>query len=73
MDARRAHLLAQAGELTQLVRGVYVDSADDVETTGTRPRRPDRALSLSGGVLVIGDRGPSRTDAGRAIVHQRTP
>jgi len=33
MDARRAHLLAQAGELTQLVRGVYVDSADDVETT----------------------------------------
>lgn len=33
MDARRAHLLAQAGELTQLVRGVYVNSADDVETT----------------------------------------
>jgi len=33
LDAKRAHLRAQAGELIQLVRGVYVDSALDVETT----------------------------------------
>jgi len=33
IDARRAHLRAQADELVHLVRGVYVDAADDVETT----------------------------------------
>ncbi len=33
LDAKRAHQRAQAGELTQLVRGVYVDSAGDIETT----------------------------------------
>jgi serine/threonine-protein kinase HipA len=33
IDAKRAHLRAQAGELVQLVRGVYVDAADDVEAT----------------------------------------
>ena len=33
LDAKRAHLRAQAGELLQLLRGVYVDSALDVETT----------------------------------------
>jgi serine/threonine-protein kinase HipA len=33
LDAKRAHLRAQAGEFVQLVRGVYVDAADDVETT----------------------------------------
>ena len=32
-DAKRAHLRAQAGELVQLVRGVYVEATDDVETT----------------------------------------
>lgn len=31
IDAKRAHLRAQAGELVQLVRGVYVDSTDDIE------------------------------------------
>ena len=33
IDAKRAHLRAQAGELVQLVRGVYVDSTDDIEAT----------------------------------------
>ncbi len=33
IDAKRAHLRAQAGELVQLVRGVYVDAAQDVEVT----------------------------------------
>ncbi len=33
IDAKRAHLRAQAGELTQLVRGVYVDATDDIEAT----------------------------------------
>ena len=33
IDAKRAHLRAQASELIQLVRGVYVDTADDVEGT----------------------------------------
>ena len=33
LDAKRAHLRAQAGELVHLVRGVYVDSDLDVETT----------------------------------------
>ena len=33
LDAKRAHQRAQAGELTQLVRGVYADSAGDIETT----------------------------------------
>jgi serine/threonine-protein kinase HipA len=33
LDAKRAHQRAQAGELTQLVRGVYVDSTGDIETT----------------------------------------
>ena len=31
IDAKRAHLRAQAGELIQLVRGVYVDHDGDVE------------------------------------------
>jgi serine/threonine-protein kinase HipA len=31
IDARRAHQRAQAGELIQLVRGVYVDQGGDVE------------------------------------------
>jgi serine/threonine-protein kinase HipA len=31
IDARRAHQRAQAGELIQLVRGVYVDQSGDVE------------------------------------------
>jgi serine/threonine-protein kinase HipA len=33
IDAKRAHLRAQAGELVQLVRGVYVDADQDVEVT----------------------------------------
>jgi serine/threonine-protein kinase HipA len=33
IDAKRAHLRAQAGELIQLVRGVYVDATDDIEAT----------------------------------------
>lgn len=33
IDAKRAHLRAQAGELTQLVRGVYVDAMADIEVT----------------------------------------
>lgn len=33
IDAKRAHLRAQAGELIQLVRGVYVDADGDAETT----------------------------------------
>ncbi|AZO82209.1 phosphatidylinositol kinase [Bosea sp. Tri-39] len=33
VDAKRAHLRAQAGELVQLVRGIYVDATDDVEAT----------------------------------------
>lgn len=33
IDAKRAHLRAQAGELVQLVRGVYVDTTDDIEAT----------------------------------------
>src|SRR5271166_4878164 len=32
IDARQAHLRAQAGELIQLVRGVYADRAGDIET-----------------------------------------
>lgn len=32
IDAKRAHYRAQAGELTQLVRGVYVESDTDIET-----------------------------------------
>lgn len=32
IDAKRAHQRAQAGELIQLVRGVYVDQDGDVET-----------------------------------------
>jgi serine/threonine-protein kinase HipA len=31
IDAKRAHLRAQAGELTQLVRGLYVDATADIE------------------------------------------
>ena len=31
IDAKRAHLLAQAGELVQLVRGVYVDHDANAE------------------------------------------
>jgi serine/threonine-protein kinase HipA len=33
IDAKRAHLRAQAGELIQLIRGVYVDPAGDIEAT----------------------------------------
>lgn len=33
IDAKRAHLRAQAGELIPLVRGVYVDQVGDVEAT----------------------------------------
>ena len=33
LDAKRAHLRAQAGELMHLMRGIYVDAADDVEDT----------------------------------------
>lgn len=33
IDAKRAYLRAQAGELVQLVRGVYVASTDDIEAT----------------------------------------
>ncbi|MER9566592.1 type II toxin-antitoxin system HipA family toxin [Mesorhizobium sp. M0571] len=33
IDAKRAHLRAQVGELVQLVRGIYVDAADDIEAT----------------------------------------
>lgn len=33
IDAKRAHLRAQSGELISLVRGVYVDAADDVDAT----------------------------------------
>jgi serine/threonine-protein kinase HipA len=33
IDAKRAHLRAQGGELVQLVRGVYVDAAVDIEVT----------------------------------------
>jgi serine/threonine-protein kinase HipA len=33
IDAKRAHLRAQADEIVQLVRGVYVDAADDIEAT----------------------------------------
>src|SRR5258708_36499958 len=33
IEAKRAHLRAQARELIQLVRGVYADAADDVEAT----------------------------------------
>lgn len=33
IDAKRAHLRAQAGELVQLVRGIYVDAGDDIEAT----------------------------------------
>lgn len=33
LDARSAHLRARAGDLVQLVRGVYVDSGADIETT----------------------------------------
>lgn len=32
LDAKQAHLRAQAGELLRLVRGVYVDNAGDVES-----------------------------------------
>lgn len=32
IDAKRAHHRARAGELTQLVRGVYVESDSDIET-----------------------------------------
>jgi len=32
IDAKRAHHRAQAGELTQLVRGVYVESDSNIET-----------------------------------------
>ena len=33
IDAKRAHLRAQAGELVPLVRGVYIEAADDIEAT----------------------------------------
>ncbi len=33
IDAKRAHQRAQAGELTQLVRGIYVDHDGDAEVT----------------------------------------
>lgn len=33
IDKRRAYLQAQAGELIQLLRGIYVDAADDIEVT----------------------------------------
>ena len=33
IDKKQAHLRAQAGELLQLVRGVYADAQGDVETT----------------------------------------
>ncbi|MBA3254222.1 MAG: HipA domain-containing protein [Burkholderiaceae bacterium] len=33
IDSKRAHLRAQAGELIQLTRGVYVDQAGDIEVT----------------------------------------
>src|SRR5215207_5156350 len=33
IDAKRAHLRAQAGELIQLIRGVSVDQAGDIEAT----------------------------------------
>ena len=33
IDAKRAHLRAQAGELLQLIRGIYVDQADNIEAT----------------------------------------
>jgi serine/threonine-protein kinase HipA len=33
IDAKRAHLRVQAGELVPLVRGVYIEAADDIEAT----------------------------------------
>ena len=33
IDAKRAHLRTQAGELVPLVRGVYIEAADDIEAT----------------------------------------
>ena len=33
IDAKRAHRRAQAGELVPLVRGVYIEAADDIEAT----------------------------------------
>ncbi len=33
IDAKRAHQRAKAGELIQLVRGVYVDHQGDIEAT----------------------------------------
>ncbi len=33
IDKLRSHRLAEAGKLVQLVRGIYVDAADDIEAT----------------------------------------
>lgn len=71
-DAKRAHLRAQAGEFVQLVRGVYVDAADNVETTvlghSVRIARylyPTAYLSSASAVLL----GP--TPGGRLFISGR--
>ena len=72
IDAKRAHLRAQAGELVSW-SAASMSTPAGYRGDGTRPRRPHRALSLSRGLPVVGERRPARPDAGRAAVHQRAP
>ena len=36
IDKTRSHYLAETGKLTQLMRGVYVDSGDDIDDVALR-------------------------------------
>lgn len=72
IDPKRAHLRAQAGELVQLIRGIYVDQGGDVEATvlghAVRIARylyPTAYLSSASSVLL----GP--TSDGRLFISGR--
>ena len=36
LDKTRSHYLADTGKITQLMRGIYVDSDDDIDATVLR-------------------------------------
>ena len=63
IDKTRSHCLAETGKLVQLMRGIYVDAADDVDQTvlahAVRIGRylyPNAYLSAASAILL----GPTR-------------
>lgn len=63
IDKSRSHYLAETGKLVQLMRGIYVDATDDIDTTAlthavriARYLLPNAYLSAASAVLL----GPTR-------------